>query len=77
MDIAAFMAGLPLSVPSPARWLDDPDTTRRGEAPSVREIGRAVGLSSPSSVLYQPRRLEQAGAVVRASGSGWRDYRLS
>ncbi|MEV7197360.1 hypothetical protein AB0N81_37000 [Streptomyces sp. NPDC093510] len=49
----------------------------QGEAPSVREIGRAVGLSSPSSVLYQLRRLEQAGAVVRASGTGWRDYRLS
>lgn len=49
----------------------------RGEAPSVREIGRTVGLSSPSSVLYQLRRLEQAGAVVRAHGTGWRDYRLS
>jgi repressor LexA len=50
--------------------------TDRGEAPSIREIGRAVGLSSPSSVLYQLRRLEQAGAVVRARGRGWRDYRL-
>lgn len=49
----------------------------RGEAPSVREIGAAVGLSSPSSVLYQLRRLEQAGAVVRARGTGWRNYRLT
>ncbi|MWA08355.1 hypothetical protein [Streptomyces sp. BA2] len=49
----------------------------RGEAPSVRGISRAVGLASPSSVLYQLRRLEQAGAVVRASGAGWREYRLS
>ncbi|MEV8319821.1 hypothetical protein AB0Q95_37250 [Streptomyces sp. NPDC059900] len=48
----------------------------QGEAPSVREIGRAVGLSSPSSVLYQLRRLEQAGAVVRDDGTGWRTYRL-
>ncbi|MGW0905067.1 LexA family protein [Streptomyces sp. NPDC002853] len=48
-----------------------------GEAPSVREIGAAVGLSSPSSVLYQLRRLEQAGAVARARGTGWRDYRLT
>ncbi|MGW6275663.1 LexA family protein [Streptomyces sp. NPDC055060] len=45
--------------------------------PSIREIGRAVGLSSPSSVHYQLRRLEQAGVVVRASGTGWRDYRLN
>lgn len=51
--------------------------TDHGEAPSVREIGAAVGLSSPSSVLYQLRRLEQAGALARARGTGWRDYRLS
>ncbi|MET8438456.1 winged helix-turn-helix transcriptional regulator [Streptomyces sp900116325] len=37
-----------------------------GEAPStVREIGAAVGLSSSSSVLYQLRRLEQAGVLAR------------
>ncbi|MEV2255951.1 tetratricopeptide repeat protein [Streptomyces sp. NPDC050147] len=28
VDIAAFMAGLPLPIPSSARWLDAPDTTR-------------------------------------------------
>ncbi|MFE4925378.1 LexA family protein [Streptomyces sp. NPDC056661] len=36
-----------------------------GEAPTVREIGAAVGLSSSSSVLYQLRRLEQAGDLAR------------
>ncbi|MEV6756555.1 hypothetical protein [Streptomyces sp. NPDC051214] len=51
--------------------------TDRGEAHSTREIGRAVGLSSPSSVLYQLRRFEQAGVVVRVQGAGsWRGYRL-
>ncbi|MCX5083421.1 MarR family transcriptional regulator [Streptomyces sp. NBC_00401] len=48
-----------------------------GEAPTVREIAAAVGLASPSSVLYQLRRLEEAGVVRRARGAGARDYRLS
>ncbi|MEU1129620.1 hypothetical protein ABZ383_07105 [Streptomyces sp. NPDC005900] len=48
-----------------------------GEAPTVREIGAAIGLSSPSSVHYQLRRLEQAGALVRADSSSWRTYRLA
>lgn len=47
-----------------------------GEYPSLREIGARVGLSSPSSVLYQLRRLEVRGAVVR-DGEGWRPYRLA
>ncbi|MEU6657426.1 hypothetical protein [Streptomyces sp. NPDC046821] len=46
----------------------------RGEAPTVREIAAAVGLSSPSSVLYQLRRLEEAGDLQRARGAGPRDY---
>ncbi|MFF3644148.1 hypothetical protein [Streptomyces sp. NPDC002564] len=46
-----------------------------GEAPSVREIAAAVGLSSPSSALYQLRRLEEAGAVARIPGAGPRSYR--
>lgn len=29
-----------------------------GDAPTVREIGQAVGLKSSSSVVYQFRRLE-------------------
>ncbi|WP_223778827.1 MarR family transcriptional regulator [Streptomyces sp. 135] len=48
-----------------------------GEAPTVREIGAAIGLSSPSSVHYQLRRLEQAGALVRADSGSWRNYRLA
>ncbi|MFH8610978.1 MarR family transcriptional regulator [Streptomyces sp. NPDC018029] len=44
-----------------------------GDAPTVREIGKTVGLSSPSSVHYQLRRLEQAGVVARATGAGRRD----
>ncbi|MGW2228264.1 LexA family protein [Streptomyces formicae] len=48
-----------------------------GEAPTLREIGAAVGLSSPSSVHYQLRRLEQAGILTRARLSRWRDYRLT
>ncbi|NUK09495.1 MarR family transcriptional regulator [Streptomyces lunaelactis] len=36
-----------------------------GDAPSVREIGAAVGLSSSGSVVYQLRRLEQAGFLSR------------
>ncbi|MFE6808587.1 helix-turn-helix domain-containing protein [Streptomyces sp. NPDC057681] len=48
-----------------------------GEAPTVREIAAAVGLSSPSSVLYQLRRLEEAGVLRRARGAGAREYRLS
>ncbi|MFF1732016.1 winged helix-turn-helix transcriptional regulator [Streptomyces sp. NPDC058247] len=48
-----------------------------GEAPTVREIAAAVGLASPSSALYQLRRLEEAGVVRRARGAGARDYRLT
>ncbi|MFH8591575.1 LexA family protein [Streptomyces rimosus] len=36
-----------------------------GEAPSIREIGRQVGLSSSSSVAYHLARLEAAGAIKR------------
>ena len=38
-----------------------------GYAPSVREIGEAVGLKSTSSVHQRLRRLEKAGLVRRAS----------
>ncbi|WP_404782313.1 LexA family protein [Streptomyces pristinaespiralis] len=45
-----------------------------GEAPSLREIAAGVGLSSPSSVLYQLKRREVLGAVKRrdaARGRAW------
>ena len=38
---------------------------RHGYPPSVREIGEAVGLGSPSSVAYQLRELERKGFLRR------------
>ncbi|MFD4144282.1 LexA family protein [Streptomyces sp. NPDC058572] len=52
-------------------WIAD-----HGEAPSVRELGHAVGLSSPSSVAYQLGRLEEQGLISRTSRR-WRSVRLS
>lgn len=39
--------------------------SQRGIAPSVREIGKAVGLSSTSSVQYNLNALEEAGYIKR------------
>lgn len=38
---------------------------RHGYAPSVREIGRAIDISSTSVVIYYLRRLADAGKLVR------------
>ena len=38
---------------------------RKGYPPSMREIGEAVGLTSPSSVAHQLRALERKGYVRR------------
>lgn len=38
---------------------------RRGYPPSIREIGEAVGLTSPSSVAHQLRALESKGYLRR------------
>ncbi|MBA4866197.1 MarR family transcriptional regulator [Streptomyces sp. PSKA54] len=46
-----------------------------GEGPSIREIGKHVGLSSSSSVAYQLGKLEQQGMVSR-SGRRWRSCKL-
>ncbi|WHM41108.1 hypothetical protein [Streptomyces sp. BPTC-684] len=35
-----------------------------GEAPSVRELAQAAGLSSPSSIAYQLKRIRERGVVV-------------
>ncbi|TGA93677.1 hypothetical protein E2651_35805 [Streptomyces sp. MZ04] len=35
----------------------------RGEAPTIREIGRSVGLSSPASVAYHLAQMEQVGVI--------------
>ncbi|MFI2764877.1 hypothetical protein ACH5A3_39610 [Streptomyces echinatus] len=37
----------------------------RGEAPTVAEIGEAVGMRSRSSVHYQLVELEAKGAIAR------------
>lgn len=39
--------------------------SERGVAPSVREIGEAVGLKSTSSVQYNLNILEESGYIVR------------
>jgi SOS-response transcriptional repressor LexA len=44
-----------------------------GEAPTVREIGRKVGLSSTSSVVHHLVMMEEAGVISR--GPGPRDCR--
>jgi repressor LexA len=39
-----------------------------GYAPSLRDIGAEVGLSSPSAVRYQIGELERRGWIRRAPG---------
>lgn len=36
--------------------------------PSIREIGEAVGLRSPSTTLHHLRVLEEQGWIVRGAG---------
>ena len=43
-------------------------TNRHGYPPSVREIGTAVGLKSPSTVHFHLKGLEEAGVIVKAEG---------
>ena len=43
-------------------------TTQHGYPPSVREIGAAVGLKSPSTVHFHMKGLEEAGVIVKAEG---------
>ncbi|MBQ8390090.1 MAG: transcriptional repressor LexA, partial [Oscillibacter sp.] len=40
----------------------------QGYPPSVREIGEAVGLKSPSTVHFHIKGLEEAGVLVKAEG---------
>ena len=42
----------------------------QGYPPSVREIGEAVGLRSPSSVHFHLKRLEEAGIIAKGAGKG-------
>ncbi|MFF6993240.1 hypothetical protein [Streptomyces sp. NPDC010273] len=41
-----------------------------GETPSVREIGRIVGLDSTGSVAYQLGQMEQLGVLDRSISRG-------
>lgn len=43
-------------------------TSQHGYPPSVREIGAAVGLKSPSTVHFHMKGLEQAGVIIKAEG---------
>jgi predicted DNA-binding transcriptional regulator YafY/transcriptional regulator with XRE-family HTH domain len=43
-------------------------TGKRGYPPSLREIGEAVGLTSPSTVAHHLRTLQEAGYLQRDSG---------
>ena len=43
-------------------------TSEHGYPPSIREIGAAVGLKSPSTVHFHMKGLEEAGVIVKAEG---------
>ena len=43
-------------------------SNRHGYPPSVREIGEAVGLKSPSTVHFHLKGLETAGLITKAEG---------
>ena len=43
-------------------------TNEHGYPPSVREIGAAVSLKSPSTVHFHMKGLEEAGMIVKAEG---------
>ena len=43
-------------------------TAQHGYPPSVREIGAAVGLKSPSTVHFHLKGLEEAGMIAKAEG---------
>ena len=42
----------------------------QGYPPSVREIGEAVGLKSPSTVHFHLKHLEEAGIIEKGAGKG-------
>ncbi|MGW7134327.1 LexA family protein [Streptomyces bobili] len=48
----------------------------RGEAMSVRELAREVGMRSTASVAYHLANLEKRGALVR-DGRSWQTCRLT
>ncbi|MFD9436370.1 hypothetical protein [Streptomyces sp. NPDC060002] len=48
----------------------------RGEALSVRQLGREIGPRSPASVAYHLANLEERGALIR-EGRSWQTCRLT
>ncbi len=47
------------------------ETTRQqGYPPSVREIGEAVGLKSPSTVHFHLKHMEELGVLSKGAGKG-------
>jgi hypothetical protein len=51
-------------------------TAEHGKSPSLREIGRIVGLSSSGSVAYQVDQLEQLGILDRIGHGKGREISL-
>ena len=47
-----------------------PCIQKQGYPPSVREIGEAVGLKSPSTVHFHLKNLEEAGMIAKGAGKG-------
>ena len=49
-------------------------TDEHGYPPSVREIGEAVNLRSPSTVHFHLKGLEEAGMIVKSAGKTRANY---
>ena len=45
-------------------------TQQQGYPPSVREIGEAVGLRSPSTVHFHLKHMEELGVLTKGAGKG-------
>ena len=45
-------------------------TRQQGYPPSVREIGEAVGLRSPSTVHFHLKHMEELGVLTKGAGKG-------
>jgi SOS-response transcriptional repressor LexA len=48
---------------------------KRGQAPSIREIGRHLRMTSPTGVSYHLRQLERHGIIHRERGV-WRSIEM-
>ena len=48
----------------------DESIAEHGYAPSVREIGEALGLKSPSTVHFHIKHLQEMGLIEKSAGKG-------